>query len=284
MNDIIVAIDFSKGSLHALDYAIDFANRVQSNIMMVWVDGQSNQDITFSGTQPNELRDEARKNMEDILESKKGMLKNGKLAYKLRKGKVYQEVANQAKANNAALIIAGTHGVTGYEEFWIGSSAYRIVSYAPCPVITVRYDFDMSGEGVKSIVLPIDGTLDTQQKVPFTIQMAKAFGADIHILALYSTSIKTIQRKVDNSARLVQKMISDEGINHYLEKGQSENITNTAINYAIKVNADLIAIMTEQETNASNILLGPFAQQMVNHSPVPVLSIQPSEIYSISTR
>ena len=284
MNDIIVAIDFSKGSLHALDYAIDFANHVQSNVMMVWVDGQANQDIAFSGAQPNELRDEARSNMEEILNSKKGSLKNGKLAYKLRKGKVYQEMASQAKASNASLIIAGTHGVTGYEEFWIGSNAYRIVSYAPCPVITVRYDFNMPGEGVKSIVLPIDGTLDTRQKVPFTIKMAKAFGADIHILALYSTSIKTIQRKVDNSARLVQKMISDEGINHYLEKGQSENITNTAINYAIKVNADLIAIMTEQETNASNILLGPFAQQMVNHSPVPVLSIQPHEIYSISTR
>ena len=284
MNDIIVAIDFSKGSIHALDYAIDFANHVQSDVMMVWVDGQANQDIAFSGAQPNELRDEARSNMEEILNSKKDSLKNGKLAYKLRKGKVYQEIANQAKASNASLIIAGTHGVTGYEEFWIGSNAYRIVSYAPCPVITVRYDFDMSGEGIKSIVLPIDGTLDTRQKVPFTIKMAKAFGADIHILALYSTSIKTIQRKVDNSARQVQKMISDEGINHYLEKGLSENITNAAINYAIKVNADLIAIMTEQETTASNILLGPFAQQMVNHSPVPVLSIQPHEIYSISTR
>jgi nucleotide-binding universal stress UspA family protein len=283
MNEIIVAIDFSKGSLHALDYAIDFANHVKSNIMMVWVDGHLNQDFAFSA-EVNEFRDEANKNMEEILKSRKGALKHGKLSYKLRKGKIYQEIANQAKINNAKLVIAGTHGVTGYEEFWIGSNAYRIVSYAPCPVITVRYDFDMSEEGIKSIVLPIDNTLDTRQKVAFTIETAKAFGADIHILALYSTNIKTMQRKVDNSARQVQKLISDEGINHYLETVHADNITNASINYALKVNADLIAIMTEQETTASNILLGPFAQQMVNHSPVPVLSIQPKEIYSISTR
>ena len=283
MNEIIVAIDFSKGSLHALDYAIDFANHVKSNIMMVWVDGHLNQDFAFSA-EVNEFRDEANKNMEEILKSRKGALKNGKLSYKLRKGKIYQEIANQAKANNAKLVIAGTHGVTGYEEFWIGSNAYRIVSYAPCPVITVRYDFNMSEEGIKSIVLPIDNTLDTRQKVAFTVETAKAFGADIHILALYSTNIKTMQRKVDNSARQVQKLISDEGINHYLETVHADNITNASINYALKVNADLIAIMTEQETTASNILLGPFAQQMVNHSPVPVLSIQPKEIYSISTR
>ena len=283
MNEIIVAIDFSKGSLHALDYAIDFANHVKSNIMMVWVDGHLNQDFAFSA-EVNEFRDEANKNMEEILKSRKGALKNGKLSYKLRKGKIYQEIANQAKANNAKLVIAGTHGVTGYEEFWIGSNAYRIVSYAPCPVITVRYDFNMSEEGIKSIVLPIDNTLDTRQKVAFTVETAKAFGADIHILALYSTNIKTMQRKVDNTARQVQKLISDEGINHYMETVHADNITNASINYALKVNADLIAIMTEQETTASNILLGPFAQQMVNHSPVPVLSIQPKEIYSISTR
>ncbi len=283
MNEIIVAIDFSKGSLHALDYAIDFANHVKSNIMMVWVDGHLNQDFAFSA-EVNEFRDEANKNMEEILQSRKGALKHGKLSYKLRKGKIYQEIANQAKINNAKLVIAGTHGVTGYEEFWIGSNAYRIVSYAPCPVITVRYDFDMSEEGIKSIVLPIDNTLDTRQKVAFTVETAKAFGADIHILALYSTNIKTMQRKVDNTARQVQKLISDEGINHYMETVHADNITNASINYALKVNADLIAIMTEQETTASNILLGPFAQQMVNHSPVPVLSIQPKEIYSISTR
>jgi len=283
MKEIIVAIDFSKGSLHALDYAIAFANLVKSNIMMVWVDGHVNQDSVFS-TDTNEFRDEAVKNMDEIMRSRKGMMKNGKLSYKLRKGKVYQEMANQAKINNASLIIAGTHGVTGYEEFWIGSNAYKIVSYAPCPVVTVRYDFDMREDGIKSIVLPIDSTLDTREKVPFTINMAKAFGADIHILALYTTSLKAVQRKVDNHARQVQKAITDAGINHYLEGVHAENITNASIDYAIKVNADLIAIMTEQETNASNILLGPYAQQMVNHSPVPVLSIQPKEIYSISTR
>lgn len=283
MKEIIVAIDFSKGSMHALDYAIEFANHHKSNIMMVWVDNNANQDI-FTASGPNEFREEALKNLDDILASKKRKLKSGKLSYKLRKGKVYQEIANQAKANKAGLIIAGTHGVTGYEEFWIGSNAYRIVSYAPCPVITVRYDFEINQPPIKSIVLPIDNTLDTRQKIPFTVTMAKAFGADIYLLSLYSTPFKAMHKKVDNYTREAQKKISEAGINHYTETVEADNITNATINYAQKVNANLIAIMTEQETTASNILLGPYAQQMVNHSPIPVLSIQPKEIYSISTR
>ncbi len=282
MKDIIVAIDFSKGSLHALDYAIEFANHVKSNLMMVWVNSQLNQE-TFN-SESNQYKDEAVKNFEDLLESKSDKLKYGKLTYKMRKGKVYQEIASQAKAINAGLIIAGTHGVTGFEEFWIGSNAYRIVSYAPCPVITVRYDFNIKPEGIKSIVLPIDNSSDTRQKIPYAVHLAKAFNAEIHLLAIYSTNLKSMQRRVENSALMAQRYIEEAGIKYSLSSKHAENITNSTLEYAQLVDADLIAIMTEQETNASNILLGPFAQQMVNYSQIPVLSIQPKEIYEISTR
>ena len=282
MKDIIVAIDFSNGSLHALDYAIEFANHMKANLMMIWVNRQITTD-SFNG-EVNEYREEAIKNFEELLEAKKGLLKFGKLTYKLRKGKVYQEIASQAKAINAGLIIAGTHGVTGYEEFWIGSNAYKIVSYAPCPVITVRYDFQINSDGIKRIVLPIDSSTDTKQKLPFAIQLAAGLGADIHLIALYSTNLKSMQRRVENSAVTAERLIKEAGIRYSLTTRIADNITSTTLEYANDVNADLIAIMTEQETSASNILLGPFAQQMVNYSHIPVLSIQPKEIYEISTR
>lgn len=282
MKDIIVAIDFSTGSMHALDYAIALANRLKSNLMMVWVNSQLSHE-TLNG-EANPLKDEAVRSFEEIMKSRKHLLKNGSLTYKMRKGKVYQEIAAQAKAVNAGLIIAGTHGVTGYEEFWIGSNAYRIVSYAPCPVITVRYDFEIKPEGIKSIVLPIDSSTDTKQKIPFAIQLATAFEAEIHLVAIYSTNLKSVQRRVENSALAAQRHISDAGIKYTLNSLHGDNITNATLEYAQLVNADLIGIMTEQETDANNILLGPFAQQMVNYSNIPVLSIQPKEIYEISTR
>jgi hypothetical protein len=40
----------------------------------------------------------------------------------------------------------------------------------------------------------------------------------------------------------------------------------------------MISIMTEQEKSTSNLWLGPYAQQMVHHSPIPVLSIHAAEI------
>jgi len=42
-----------------------------------------------------------------------------------------------------------------------------------------------------------------------------------------------------------------------------------------KFEANLISIMTEQETTTTNLFLGPYASQMVNHSPIPVLCNHP---------
>jgi nucleotide-binding universal stress UspA family protein len=54
---------------------------------------------------------------------------------------------------------------------------------------------------------------------------------------------------------------------------EANNLTTSTIEYAQKIGANLISIMTDQEKATKNLLMGPFASQMVNHSPMPVLSI-----------
>ena len=276
MKEIIVAIDFSKGSMYALDLAIDIANKTDANIMMVWVDNQSESD-SIAHPSGSEIRNEAKSHIEKIEEEYQKKLNKGKLSYKLRKGRVYSEIANQAKYNDADLIIAGTHGTSGFEKMWMGSNAFRIVTYAPCPVITIRYGFNFNKK-LEKIILPIDSSMDTRQKVPFTCKIAKYFDAEIHVLGLYTTSLKAIQRKVDTYVDQVEKYLKDNNVKFVINFVTADNTTNSTIEYSQKVNADLIAIMTEQEKTAANFWLGPYAQQMVNNSPIPVLSIQPVEI------
>ena len=282
MTLIIVAIDFSKTSLHALDYAINVANSANADIMMVWVDNQTSNETIFSDG-GCEIREDSKRNFEEILEQQKGHLVKGKLIYKLKKGKVYFEIAQQAKLHKADLIIAGTHGVTGFEEFWIGSNAYRIVINAPCPVITIRHQFDLSKK-IKKIVIPIDNTRNTIQKVPYIARVARSFNAEVHILALYSTVIKAIRNKVDIAANDAKKLMEKLKVKCVLESMIVENVTQCTLNYASKIDAELISIMTEQETTEANILLGEYARQMVNNSPIPVLSIHPNEIWTFEKR
>jgi nucleotide-binding universal stress UspA family protein len=275
MKQILVAIDFSKTSINALAYGIHLANKAGADVQMVWVDNTTSDEVVFEGF-AHEERNEKVALLKDLQEKYSKSLKGGKLDFKTRKGKVYLEIALQAKSSSADLIITGTHGVSGFEEFWIGSNAYRIVTNAPCPVITLRHDAKIADIG--KIVIPIDSSQETRQKIPIAAQVAQLCNSEIHILSLYSTPLKSVQKRVDNYAMHVAEYCEERKIRHVSIKKESENITRTTIDYAEGVGADLIAIMTEQETTTANIFLGPYAQQMVNHSPVPVLSMRAKDL------
>jgi nucleotide-binding universal stress UspA family protein len=275
MKDIVVAIDFSKGSIRALEYAIELANQTHANVSMVWVDNVSSSELAFA-TESKELRSEAKGNFDEILTAYKDKLHPGKLSAKVRKGRVYQELATYVKQNECCLMIVGTHGTSGFEEFWIGTNAFRITSSSSCPVITVKYNYDVK-RGFRKIVVPVYHTAQTLGKVAFAADLAKATGADISILGINSSGLKSMQKIVDSNVAKVEAHLAEKGVTYITDSMASDNIAADIIEHAKLVDADLITIMTDVNDQASSILLGPFAQQLVNYSPVPVLSIHPKD-------
>jgi nucleotide-binding universal stress UspA family protein len=279
MKDIVVAIDFSKGSTHALEYAIELANLTHADVSMVWVDNLNGTEAGFV-SEAKELRNEAKGNFDELIEKYKNKLVHGKLITKVRKGRVYQELANYMKQNECCMLIVGTHGTSGFEEFWIGTDAFRIVSSISSPVITVKYNYEIK-RGYRKILMPVYSTAQTLQKVAFTADLARATGADINILALNSSGLKSMNRIVDANVAKAEKLLEEKGVNYVVDNISSKNIGADIIEHAHKVDADLIAIMTDTQDQASSIMLGPIAQQLINNSPVPVLSIHPKDISTL---
>lgn len=273
MKNIIVAIDFSKCSLHALEYAIMIANQTQANIKMVWVDNQSSADMIFTAEE-QEDRQEKKAYFEEILERYRSKLEKGKLDYRLRKGKVFIEIAAQAKQDKASLIVTGTHGVSGFEQYWIGSNTYRIVTSAPCPVLAVRHDFNIENS-IKKIVFPLDSTKDSISKLEYSASFAKEFEAQLFVLSIYPQVIAALKRKVDQETEKVVQYLEENKVKFAVETIKSDDITKSIINYANTQKADLIAIMTEQGVTNSSVFLGPNARQIINNSNIPVLNIRP---------
>jgi nucleotide-binding universal stress UspA family protein len=54
-------------------------------------------------------------------------------------------------------------------------------------------------------------------------------------------------------------------------------LSNAVIEYGQKIEADLIMIMTQQETDIKAFFIGSNAREVINNSDIPVLSIQPNE-------
>jgi nucleotide-binding universal stress UspA family protein len=276
MKKILVAVDFSECSINALEHGITIANKADAGLeMMFVVKPDSSKDLFTEGAQT--LSAMVKDKFEELVEKYQRKLGKNKLTYLIKQGKVYHEIVKEADRKEIFLVIAGTHGSSGFEEFWIGSNANRIVSALRKPVITIRGGVSIKRD-LEKIILPLDSTPETRQKVPFTAYMAKIFGAEVHVLRVYTSKVAAMTRKVDSYAEQVVKHLEEENIHYVLESVQADNLTDVTIEYALKVNANLISIMTEQETSTKNLLLGPYAQQMVNHSPIPVLSMHPKEL------
>ena len=268
-------MDFSQGALNALDYAIDIARNFQSLVRLVWVDTSS---IKSESGVKNEVRHDAKLELQSIIEQKTQENEGLDIDYKLRKGKVYQEISSVVKSCNADMLVIGTHGISGFEEFWIGSNAFKIISYSPCPVISVPTIFNRGGV-IKTIILPIDDTFDTTKKVPMATDLAIAFKADIQMLAVHYTDLGSIRKKTDINIRETERFLLSKGIKpKYKSCTVNTNISTSIVKYANGLDADLIVIMTDQNKATSNILMGLNSQQILNSSIIPILSVKPGKM------
>lgn len=272
MKTILVATDFSKNAEHALEYALIFAKKLNASIYLIWVDNTIS-DETVLDTISGDLRIEKKAYLENLIKEYKA--KTPEIIFKLilRKGKVYQEIAKAAAHINADMIFAGTHGVSGYEQHWIGSNAYRIVTQAPCPVFTLRGTYGI-GSSLKKILLPLDSSLETKQKLPFVCDLAKRFNAKVHLLKVYNTSIGVIRKRIDKFGDDASKCLVENNMDFMIENIEVKNVAASIIDYSLKNNIDLIAIMTDQGTTTANKFLGPYSQQLINNSTIPVVSVR----------
>lgn len=173
------------------------------------------------------------------------------------------------------MVIASTHGASGFEEFFIGSNAYKIISATHQPVMTVR-SIKAPSE-IKKIVMPIDLTLDSRQKVPFTAELAQLFDAEIHIITVSSSKSKRIIDRLNAYAAQVENYVKARKIKCKVKSLVGENIVDLITVYADSVDANMISIMKEQLKNLS--FLGSITHQIVTRSKVPVLSISAKEIH-----
>lgn len=137
---ILVPTDFSKESLKGIRYAAALAAKFEATIELVFVLETTSY---VAGLNSSLLA------LTDIDAAQQASQKLAALATKeipntlsafprVRIGHGANEICAAAKAYQADLIVISTHGYTGLKHTLLGSTAERVVRYAPCPVLVVR--------------------------------------------------------------------------------------------------------------------------------------------------
>ncbi len=272
IKNIIVPVDFSEDALHGLDVAVLLSQYGYVNIQLVYVQKKSGD---YRGSVDDEKKMAIRE-FEKILGQYESRLGNeSKLRYIIKQGKIYAEIVNQAHSYNDSMIVTSTHGASGFEEIFIGSNAFKVITATTRPVITVRHG--NVPKAIKKIVLPINAISETRQKVPFTVDYARFFGAEIHCIAVCASRDEKIQRKLNAYHNQVKKYLDDRNINYKHASLMGENVSDLTVNYAHEVDADIISIIGEKDSSLS-LISGSYGHQVINNANTLVLNLSPRDL------
>lgn len=274
---ILVPVDFSEQSLVALHHAEVVTRAMSGELHVLHVmDEPGVLSTLFSDKDLDAATERVWEKMNQLTEK---LATNGlQVNSMVGKGKIYEEVVRVAELIGASFIIMGTNGADGLKKRFIGSNALRVVRESRIPVISIKGKPNQ--DGFKNIILPLDLTKETREKVNKAIELSRQFGATVHVVSILLTNDEEIVSKLKLQLNQVENFMAKANVNYTAEivhapKGASD-LSEQVMAYAKANQGDMIMIMTQQETDVTELFVGSAAQEIINTSDIPVCSIVPT--------
>ncbi len=279
MKTILVPTDFSEQANNALSFAAELARKSgETEIMVLHIlegVGQHSFNTTGEvnvGSGENEilmaaLMERATEELNTLINQEEfaGISMTGTVEV----GNPYKGIAKEIARCGAELVVMGTKGSSGLEEVLIGSNTEKVVRYSKCPVITVKAPVKL--DSIKNIVFATNLVEDQTRMIDELKKVQKLTGATLHLVKVNTPNHFHTDRQMKEEFR---KFVDKYGFTDY-----TTNIYNDAteedgiIYFAEDVKACLIAIGTHGRTGLLHLLSGSIAEDLVNHSQVPVWTL-----------
>lgn len=258
---ILVPYDSSDSSKVSLETALGLGKHMDADVSAVYVSGGKGEDRL------NQVKADLEKYGAEYDRTIRLMNPTG--------SKMFKEVVRTSEDLDADLIIMGSHGTKGLEEFWIGSNAYRVVSSSNVPVITMQAN--TSKDVFKRLLVPIDQSKETRQKLPVVAEMAKKYGSDVLLFGTTKYEDDESLEKVQRYLKHSQELLQEEGVASTTLTDFGTNVAKSTLKAAQDHKADLIVMMDESEPS-SGLFMGTNAQQVINRSLIPVLTLRAKDV------
>ena len=135
---ILWATDFSACSEAALQYALAFSRRYGSHLYLAHVVRPESFEFVVPEA-VNAMLEEARRGAEDQMARLlvTGRLRGVSHQVIIGAGMLWPVISKIVEEHEIDMIVAGTHGRTGFQKLFLGSVAQELFRQSPCPALTV---------------------------------------------------------------------------------------------------------------------------------------------------
>ena len=267
---IVVPWDFTLVAEHALAHAVKISRMIGNEVGLLH--------IVDSGIKPNVERE--KKILLQHVAEENSKKYNMPVASYISKGSIFTAIAEFVNEKEASLVVMGTHGMKGMQKL-TGSWALKVIVKSRVPFIVVQ-DPPADQERYHNIVFPVDFKRENKEKIKMTIFMGKYFDSKIHILVTTSTDQSLVKKTKINLAFAIKYLIQNN-IEYEIHEVPKGNFAQQTLDFAQKINADLILIVTTKNITFADYVIGASEQYIIaNSSKIPVCCVHPRTSFAKS--
>ncbi len=275
MKKILVPTDFSPHANSALHAAAVIAKKCNAEVILLHIielPQQATDEISVGAEIPEVMffKNAAENRLTQLAHSQ--ILEGLKVSMVLKLDRTFLGVIQVAEVNEVDLIIMGSHGASGAKEMFIGSNTEKVVRSSEVPVLVIKEQ--LSTFEVKDFIFASD--FSEGMKVPFlkALKFNKVFGSKLHLLMINTpNNFKTTQVAEEQLTAFLSDTTTNQE-EYELSIYNDISIEKGILNYAKKINADLIGVSTHGRKGISHFLNGSITEDLVNHSATSVLTFK----------
>lgn len=284
MKQILVPTDFSIPAGHATDAAVQFALLHGATVHLIhsvdvpdtWQDARFSNAVlaTRSPKQQQDLYPEVRRRVGEARQRLEELTmrlsrKKVRATYDVAANAAWQDIAQVAKRMKADLIIMGTHGAGALKEALMGSNTQRVVRSAQVPVLTLQQALPKRIANVALFLDPFEPDVDkvvNRLVAPLAGQRVRFHLVRVNTPAGFLDTDASLEA-LHRIAKRLEPSCMVHNCDHY-------SVAEGAVAFARREGVDLIAVPTHGRQGLRSMLTASVAETIVNHSPVPVLTLR----------
>jgi K+-sensing histidine kinase KdpD len=133
-------------------------------------------------------------------------------------------------------------------------------------------------------VFPVDFKKENKEKIRMAIFIGKYFESKIHILVTTSTDQNLLKKTKINLNFAIRYLIQNN-IEYEIHEVPKGDFAEQTLDFAQKINADLIVIMTTKNIMLLDYMMGASEQYIIaNSSKIPVCCVNPKSSYASTSQ
>ena len=195
----------------------------------------------------------------------------------VRVGNIFEDIGDVASEIGAGFIVMGTHGAKGMQKI-MGSYALRVISNSKVPFVIVQNKDPKKADTYDDIVVPVDYSEVTKQKLAVAANIAIQFGSKIHLFYELESD-EFLKKKLDRELSFARNYFLERKITYTLNQAEeSGSFKKQLIKFASRIDADLIAVVNTQEGTLLPDFFGSEEQEVIaNDAEIPVIITNPTQ-------